>query len=257
MLYFWQEKRYHTLVQQYIEQHTSYHYKEILGIGGYGVAYLIEDKHTKQQYVLKRLKAKHKRKASTKQKFQLETELLKSLNNPYFPQLITAGQIKNIPFYIMEYISGYTFEQAIFLEGKQFTISETLQITQRLLEIVIYMHHQGIVHRDLRIPNILIQENSLRVIDFGLATYINPGVQLAHIKNPKKAENYISDLYFVGHFLLFLLYSQYTPTKKRERSWQEELKLPVELTIYIERLLLIQQPFNSAEDAYNSIPYLQ
>lgn len=259
MLYFLQEKHYHNLVKHYVNQHLSYKYKDILGVGGYGVAYLLEDTSTGKPIVLKRLKAKHMRKVSSRQKLQLEMELLQTLNNPYFPKFIAQGQIKDSPFYMMEYVSGHTFEQAIFQECKHYKLAEALQITGKLLEIVIFMHQQGIVHRDLRIPNILIQEqdSSLRVIDFGLAAYIDPRVQLERIKNPKKVENYVSDLYFVGHFLLFLLYSNYTPTKKRERSWQEELQLSDEIIDYIERLLLIRQPFTSAEDALHSIPYVK
>lgn len=255
MLYYFQDYKVHNLIQHYVEQETPYHYQDILGIGGYGVAYLLTHKETKQKYVLKRLKSKHKNRSSSRQKFQLEIAILKKLHNSsYFPSFITEGEIKNVPFYIMEYVEGQTFEQAIFNDGVTFSLSQSLVITKQLLEIVIFMHHQEIVHRDLRIPNILIKDNKLRVIDFGLAAYLKEDVSLSEIHNPKKAENHVSDLYFVGHFLLFLLYSNYTPTKHRERSWQEELQLPPEVTEYIERLLLIRPVFPNAQDALNSVP---
>lgn len=257
MFYYFQDSKYHDIVRHHVEQATPYHYHDILGIGGYGIAYLLIHKETKQPYVLKRLKAKHKNKTSSKQKFQLEITLLRKLHNsPFFPSIIYEGEIQTLPFYIMDYIEGQTFEQIIFNDKKVFSLSESLKITRQLLEIVIFMHEQGIVHRDLRIPNILIKDNKLHVIDFGLATYIKDDVKLETIRNPKKAESYVSDLYFVGHFLLFLLYSNYTPTKHRERSWQEELQLPLEVTEYIERLLLIRPAFLHAQDALNSIPLL-
>jgi len=254
MLYYFQDQHYHRLTQQYIEKHTPYYLVDILGIGGYGVAYLIVHPETEQQYVLKRLKAKHRKKTTAHQKFHQEICIMKSFNSLYFPAIVTNGQISDLPFYIMEYIEGKTFEQAIFHENQVFSITTSLDITKQLLEIVIFMHHHGIVHRDLRIPNILLQNGMLRVIDFGLATYQQENVQLQKIKNPKKAENYISDLYFVGHFLLFLLYSNYTPTTRRERSWQQELHLPDYVIHYIERLLLIRHPFSSAKHALTSMP---
>ncbi|HCX47452.1 MAG TPA: serine/threonine protein kinase, partial [Bacillus sp. (in: Bacteria)] len=66
----------------------------------------------------------------------------------------------------------------------------------------------------------------------------------------------ISDLYFVGHFLLFLLYSDFKPRKKKEDTWQQELNLPIEVKDFLERLLWIQDPFSSALEAYRSLPHL-
>lgn len=254
MLHYFQDQHYHRLTQQYINKHTPYHLVDILGVGGYGVAYLIIHPETMQKYVLKRLKAKHRKKTSAHQKLHQEISILKNFNSLHFPTVIANGQISDLPFYIMEYIEGKTFEQAIFHENQVFSITASFDITKQLLEIIIFMHQHGIVHRDLRIPNILLQHRVLRVIDFGLATYIKENTQLQHIQNPKQAENYISDLYFVGHFLLFLLYSNYTPTTRREHSWQQELHLPTHVVHYIERLLLIRHPFSSAEDALSSIP---
>ncbi len=70
----------------------------------------------------------------------------------------------------------------------------------------------------------------------------------------KKLEDHRSDLYYIGHFLLYLLYSNYSPTNRKERSWQEELQLPRDVEKYIERLLLIGPAFSSVEEALQSIP---
>ena len=111
---------------------------------------------------------------------------------------------------------------------------------------MIIMHEQGIVHRDLRIPNIILQNDKMTIIDFGLATKIDHSVRIDQIDNPKKAASPVSDLYALGHFMLFLLYSTYSPTSKKSRSWQEELALPTILQNYIEQLLMIQTPFPNA-----------
>lgn len=200
------------------------------------------------------MKTKHQKNRKLIKKFQQEITILQQLGLPYIPSVLTQGTIQGAPFFIMDYVEGYTFEQAIFKEGKIFSASDSLQITKQLLRLVILIHQKGIVHRDLRIPNILINGETLSIIDFGLATCLNPNVDIRKVDNPKKAENHLSDLYFIGHFLLFLLYSDFTPSAKKERSWQEELQLPLEITEYIERLLLIGTPFVSAEDALQSIP---
>ena len=109
--------------------------------------------------------------------------------------------------------------------GMKFSVEESLTIVKQLFEIVMTIHSHGIVHRDLRIPNILLRNGELYIIDFGLACYMKEQIPLDSIHNPKKIESYISDLYCIGHFLLYLLYSNYTPTRKKERCWQEELQL--------------------------------
>lgn len=254
MLHYFSEKKYDQLVKDYIAAETAYTFLEKLGVGAYGVAYLLEDSTSHKKYVLKRLKTKHRQKTSILHKFQQEMEILKELNLSNVPAFISYGEIQGIPFYIMDYVEGKTFEQAIFEDGLTFSLEQSLQIAKNLLTIILEFHHKGIVHRDLRIPNIILKDYSLHIIDFGLAAYIKKEVTLEDIDNPKRAENHISDLYFTGHFILFLLYSTYNPTKKKERSWQEELHLPAEVIDYIERLLTIRPAFSSTEEALQKLP---
>ncbi|RUL49590.1 MULTISPECIES: serine/threonine-protein kinase [Lysinibacillus] len=248
------ETKYHKHVKAFLENNTDYRYIEELGVGSYGVAYLIEHSGSHKKYVLKRMKAKHRSKEKLRQKFNLEIQLLKEIGLLNTPSVISQGEIENIPFYIMDFIEGQTFEQAIFRDGNTFSLDQSLSITKQLLEYVVILHNKGIVHRDLRIPNILFKDDQLYIIDFGLASYIDKNIQSEVIDNPKRAQNHISDLYFIGHFLLFLLYSTYTPTIKKERSWQQELQLPEPVVHYIERLLLLGEPFSSAEEALSLMP---
>lgn len=247
------ENKYDALVKNYIETKTRYRFIKQLGSGSYGVAYLIEELSSGEKFVLKRMKAKHRKSRKLREKFHLEIQLLQEIGLPNTPSVISQGVIEEVPFYIMDYIGGQTFEQSIFIEGNTFSVEQSLKIASQLLENVILFHQKGIVHRDLRIPNILMKDEQLYIIDFGLAVYMKCDVDFNEIDNPKRAENHISDLYFIGHFLLFLLYSNYSPTQKKERSWQEELQLPPSLIEYIEHLLIIREPFNSAEDALRSL----
>lgn len=255
IIQYFSEKKYDQLIKEYIKIETSYVFIELIGVGAYGVAYLLEDSASCKKYVLKRMKTKHRHKKKIRQKFDQEIRILKEIGLPNVPAIISHGEIKEIPFYIMDYVEGKTFEQAIFIDGQVFSLEQSLQITKELLEIIIEFHKKGIVHRDLRIPNILFKEYTLNIIDFGLAAFINKEIlKSEEIHNPKRAANHISDLYFIGHFLLFLLYSNYMPTKKKEHSWQEELQLPPEVVDYIERLLLIRPAFSSADEALSCFP---
>jgi len=247
------EKRFDQEVQQYITEQQNFAFVKFLGFGSYGRTYLIEEKSTRKLYVLKCLRLKHRRHKKTKNKFMQEIEILQRLTMSSIPSIQLTGTIQNIPFFIMDYINGQTFEQLIFDEGQTFTISESLLITKQLLQQIIVLHENGIVHRDLRTPNILFANQQLYIIDFGLAS-VKKNVDFSSIQNPKRAENHISDLYFVGHFLLYLLYSSYKPSTNKEKPWQEELALPNDVKNFLERLLWIQQPFNSSKEALQLLP---
>ena len=242
------------LLKSYIEKETSFQFQQFLGRGSYGIAYLLVHKETGEKYVLKRMRLKFRKNKQSKIRFKQEIEMLKLLDLPNVPNVFLEGNIEGIPFYIMEFIDGHTFEQEIFHEGKTFSLEESFNILKKLLNVVIKIHDKKIVHRDLRTPNILIKKDTIYIIDFGLASYITNYILVESIENPKKLEDPRSDLYFIGHFLLFLIYSNYSPTSRKERSWQEELKLPKEVQNYIERLLLIGPAFTSAEEALQSIP---
>ena len=248
------ENKYDTLFKEHISSLGEYEWLETLGIGSYGVAYLLQQRQTKEKYVLKRLRIKHKKNANTQSNFQQEISFLHKNMHANLPMIEESGSVKGLPYYIMNYIDGHTFEHLIFKMGMTFSIEESVTIIKRLLEVVMTIHSHRIVHRDLRIPNILLRDGELYIIDFGLACYMKDQIHLDSIRNPKKTESYISDLYCIGHFLLYLLYSNYTPNRKKERCWQDELQLPLNVQNYIERLLLIQPPFPDTLSAYEALP---
>lgn len=57
-----------------------------------------------------------------------------------------------------------------------------------------------------------------------------------------------SDFYALGHFALFLLYSEFTPSGEEEKSWEEELCLSSGFTSVLRKMLQIDQPYERAED---------
>ena len=247
MIYYFKDKADHKRTLAYITNKTPYNFVKVLGEGSYGVAYLLEHKTTMEHVVLKRLKAKHQKHGLAN--FQQEVEFIKQLSTCPVPSILSQGFIESSPYYIMSYVSGRTFEQTLFEDGITISKYEAFTTIETLLLIVKQMHEKQIVHRDLRIPNILLVDGQIHIIDFGLATKIDQDVSIINIKNPKKIAHPMSDLYAIGHFLLFLLYSSYNPTGKRSRSWQEELHLPLQQEQFIERLLTIQQPFLSCNEA--------
>jgi len=238
---------------------SRYEIVKFLGRGSYGSSYLVYDKKKQSEAVLKFLRMHRRLKKSGRLAFEHEQQLLKEIQHPYFPQFFEKGEYNGKPFFTMEYVNGKTFEELIFEEGKAYSEAESFQIGYELLQMIDWLHSNGIIHRDIRIPNVMLDQKRLRLIDFGLARRYDtnklPAVPLDYIK---RAISPVSDFYALGHFLLFLLYSTYdVKGNEREKSWEEELSLSFQAIKVIRKLLAIEDPYQScSEIAQDVLPII-
>ncbi|MBC6972956.1 serine/threonine-protein kinase [Bacillus sp. Xin] len=224
-----------------------YKIKSVIGMGSYGFTYIVNDLETKEKKVLKQLRQSKQRYMSGRRSFAQEQAILEQLDHPAIPSLHDSFIWKKQLFFIMEYMPGNNFEDFIFKDGHVYEEREVFHILYKVLEIVSYFHSKGIIHRDLRTPNILMEEGQISIIDFGLARFIGEIDERASIYVGEQAYmrevHYRSDFYALGHFTLFLLYSGYESTAKEERPWYEELQLAKENREIIMRMLRTKTPY--------------
>ena len=219
-----------------------------LGAGAYGHSYMVYDLVRRQKKVLNALRFHKRLTQSGRSDFELEKVLLNSIDHPGFPSYFEGGSFNNIPFYTMEFIEGMNFEQLIFVEGKKIPEKEAFQIVSELLNSIEYLHNHQIIHRDIRIPNVISDGAKIRLIDLGLGRHfeLETAVQTTRDYNLRKEVHCQADFYGLGHFLLFLLYSNFTfPNSKQEKSWEEELEISNQAKHIIRRLLQIESAFEN------------
>lgn len=229
---------------------NRYEIIDVLGRGSYGTSYHVFDRYMQTTIVLKVLRIHKRLLKSGKKAFEEEQKLLQSMSHPYFPTFFEHGEFDGIPYYTMEHVSGKTFEQLIFQEGKTYSEKETFQIGLELLQIIDWLHQHGIVHRDIRIPNVMLEHDQLRLIDFGLACRLKCGaVPQLNRDHIRKMAAPVSDFYALGHFLLFLLYSTFEPNDNSpEMSWEEELQISGKARLIIRKLLVIDEAYHSCSE---------
>lgn len=254
---------------------NRYEVQEVLGEGSYGITYKCLDHSTGKKVAVKQARPS-KGEYAVKMLLE-EATILKELEHQDIPDFIDFFQKNRRSYLVMSYFEGDTLEDLIFQKGMKYEEKDTVLLTLQLLDLVEYVHRQGYVHLDLRIPNVLFYNGRMLLIDFGLARRIGeepllPQVSLLsrfsnHSRNSTgKIANEQSDLYDIGHFMLFMLYSTYEPSgtkakrdlrpNQEERSWQEELCLSDELKLIIERLFGIEEPFQSSAELREALTAL-
>ncbi|MED4138732.1 serine/threonine-protein kinase [Priestia megaterium] len=226
---------------------------DVLGMGSYGITYVANDIVQQKKVVVKQLRKTKQRTSQGLKSYHYEAKLLSQLNHPQIPSLYEAIETDEGCFLVMELIQGKTFEDLIFEEKCVYTEEQALNILLNILDVVSAIHEQGIVHRDLRIPNIIDVNGTIYVIDFGLARFLGDHEEISTLIEEQqfmRQTSAASDIYALGHFLLFLLYSGYEPTEQQERSWEQELHLSAPIKTIIQKML-------RADESYESIKSLQ
>lgn len=202
-----------------------------IGMGSYGLTYRCTDRQTGIQVAVKQ--AKPSKQEIGKRLLMREKEILEQLDHPCIPACRDFFAEKGSLWLVTDYIEGDTLEQLIFDRGRIFGERETLCFVLDLMERVGHVHQRGWVHLDLRIPNIIVRKGDIHLIDFGLARRIGEAPKALEVPVPGRSgprlqmpARIASDLNDIGHLMLFMLYSGFTPEPGAlERSWTEELKL--------------------------------
>lgn len=232
----------------------------VLGMGSYGITYLAHDRLTKTTVVLKQLRTTKAKTESGLRSFKRESEILKAVQHRQVPKLLDEFQNDKGFFITMEWIKGDTFEDLIFRDRRTYSEKETITILLELFDILESFHEKEIIHRDLRIPNIIQRNGKLHIIDFGLACFLTDEENIDPEEHPEKlrmrAVTVESDLFALGHFALFLLYSAYEPQSKKEKSWEEELNISQPLKAVLRKMLQLDEPFHSVEETRQAFLHL-
>lgn len=191
-------------------------YKE-LGRGGMGRVFLAQEELTGRKAALKVLATELAQDAGFLHRFQREIETLGTLDHPNIVRLYESGYENGIYFYAMEFIEGQNLEE-ILAERGRLPWPEVLAVARQLCPALKHAHDHGIIHRDIKPPNILLTpEGQVKLTDFGIAkvfaghhlTATGGVVGTAEFLSPEQAAGKPvtkrSDLYSLGVVLYTLL----------------------------------------------------
>jgi eukaryotic-like serine/threonine-protein kinase len=147
------------------------HYKvvEKLGEGGMGIVYKAHDTHLDRFVALKVLPADKVSNSERKSRFVQEAKAPSPLHHPNIVVVHDIDTADGIDFIAMEYVDGRTVQEML-ANGKPLPLREALGFAIQIADALARAHASGIVHRDLRPANIMLNKAGLvKLLDFGLA----------------------------------------------------------------------------------------
>ena len=191
----------------------QYRIERLLGRGGMGAVYLAHELALDRDVAIKVLPPEQAGAAELRERFRREARTAARLNHPNIVPLHTFGEVSGLVYFVMGFVRGESLGSRIARQGP-IQPEEARTLLAGICDALDYAHRQGVVHRDLKPDNILIDAESgaPMLTDFGIAKASFSDAQLTtagqligtpHYMSPEQASGRAdvgarSDLYSLG-----------------------------------------------------------
>lgn len=196
--------------------------EKLLGQGSYAAVKLAYEKTTSKKYAVKIYEKYRLTEPHRMNNVKREISILKKLEHRNIIKLFNAIDDKRQIFLIMEYIGHMSLHAYLKSRpGRKIDEKETKKLFFQIVEAVNYCHSKNIVHRDIKLENILLDENmTIKVIDFGFSITIpsskklnifcgTPSYMAPEIVNKMLYNGHATDVWALGILLYVLLHGNF------------------------------------------------
>lgn len=194
-----------------------YEILSLIGGGGMSHVYLAHDIILSRDVAIKILRYDFSNEEELHRRFQREALSATSLTHPNIVSVYDVGEDGDMHYIVMEYVKGKTLKQYI-QEFSPLSPAKSVHIMKQLTSAIAHAHENGIIHRDIKPQNILMDaEGNVKITDFGIATTLNATsytqtnsvMGTVHYLSPEQARGggatEKSDIYSLGIVLYELL----------------------------------------------------
>ena len=207
--------------------------EERIGEGGMGIVYRAYDPQLRRAVAIKRIHERYEKDEAYNRLFLGEARAVAAVSHPNIAQIfsIHPGEDDEPSFFAMEYVEGLSVESRVRASGPV-PIPLAIEIGIQAARGLRAAHRNGIVHRDVKPSNLLLDEtNQVKLVDFGLAIQtaeLDPPTEdddqilcTPHYVSPEQARGWRvdqrSDIYSLGCTLYFVLTGR-EPFQREQRS---------------------------------------
>jgi len=193
-----------------------------LGRGGMAVVYHAHDTRHDREVALKIMHAHYMVEETSLKRFKREAVVIHKLKHPNIVPLTDYGQHEDQTYLAMRYLRGQSLDR-VFQKPRKVVAKSTTHLLRQIASALDYAHQKGVVHRDLKLQNILLDEKrNAYLADFGIAR-ITDGTRLTQTgriagtpiyMSPEQARGLLvdprSDIYSFG-VMTYLMVTGYYP----------------------------------------------
>ena len=140
---------------------AQYEIVRLLGRGGMGAVYLARERALERTVAIKVLPPEIAVSAEAQERFRREARTAAKLTHPNIVPLHTFGEVEGMMYFVMGYVEGESLAERI-QRDKELPPAEVRWILGAMADALDYAHRQGVVHRDIKPDNILLEEESGR-----------------------------------------------------------------------------------------------
>ncbi len=141
----------------------------VLGQGGMGVVYRARDPRIGRDVAIKTLTEGFSGDAEMLKRFYQEAGQTGNLRHPNIVTVYDFGDEEGLPYIVMEFLDGEPLDKIIRLQ-QPLHLGARLDIIEQVCSALAYAHLQGIIHRDVKPANVIVQRDGLvKLLDFGIA----------------------------------------------------------------------------------------
>jgi eukaryotic-like serine/threonine-protein kinase len=150
-----------------------YEIEELVGHGGMSSVYKARDSLLERHVALKILHDQYSADEDFVERFKREARSVAQLQHPNLVTVIDRGEADGRQFIVFEYIDGENLKEHVVRKGR-LDVREALEIALEVARGLAFAHDQGLVHRDVKPQNILLNgDGRAKVTDFGIARSVD------------------------------------------------------------------------------------